>query len=399
MPGLKQHSTFKFHVMKPKILFIFHEDTRTGAPNALLSFLDYVKEQHPHDFVIDIFVLRSTGGELETELRKIARNFYIKRKRKSFKGKILNAFNLTMPSLFSLQMFNKYDVIYGNTILTLKYLSKIKLKFPKVKVLLHVHESQYLTSLFLDQRKATEQFKLMDGIFTVSTSASANLTNNYSVDTEKLTILYPAVSKTETAERNNPLKGLYKDCDLILVNIGQPILTKGTDLIPQIANLLHKRNPDLKFKIIIVGVLNESDYLKSIKLDIGKLKLENYIELVPHTKTPMNYMEISDACLIPAREESFSLIGVQAAVFKKPIVAFKGALGISDVLNDDASFQAEYLNVMDFVKQIEMIYHHQDLVQQKTALANEKYEAFLNSEKVNEKHYRELIKFLKHLNA
>src|SRR5690554_7115596 len=94
--------------MKQKILFIFHEDTRTGAPNALLSFLNYIKEQHPNDFVMDIFVLRSIGGELEPELRKIARNFYIKRKRKSVKGKILNAFHLTTPTLFALQMKNKY---------------------------------------------------------------------------------------------------------------------------------------------------------------------------------------------------------------------------------------------------------------------------------------------------
>lgn len=380
--------------MQQKILFIFHEDTRTGAPNALLSFLNYLKERHADDFVIDIFVLRSVNGELESELRNIARKFYIKRKKKSVKVKILNTFKPTSPILFGLQMLNKYDLIYGNTILTLKYLSQIKQKIPKVKTLLHVHESTYLTSLFLDTKKAREQFKLVDKIFTVANSAKSNLIENYSVSNDKISIIYPTVSKTETAQVNNPLKEVYSKYDLVLVNIGQPILTKGTDLIPQIANILKKRNPTLKFKIIVVGILNYSDYLKSIKLDIAKLQLNEYIELVAHTKTPMNYLEIANACIIPAREESFSLIGIHAAVFEKPIVAFKNALGILDIFNEDCTFQANYLDVEDFVKQIETIYNNPQLVKQKTILAHRKYNDILDADKINEQHFIKLKHFI-----
>lgn len=380
--------------MQQKILFIFHEDTRTGAPNALLSFLNYLKEHHVDDFVIDIFVLRSVNGELEPELRKISRKFYIKRKKKSIKIKILNTFKPISPILFGLQMVNKYDLIYGNTILTLKYLSQIKQKFSKVKTLLHVHESTYLTSLFLDTKKATEQFKLVDKIFTVAKSSKSNLIENYSVSPDKISIIYPTVSKTETAQVNNPLKEIYSKYDLVLVNIGQPILTKGTDLIPQIANILKKRNPALKFKIIVVGILNDSDYLKSIKLDIAKLQLKDYIELVPHTKTPMNYLEIANICIIPAREESFSLIGVHAAVFEKPIVAFKNALGILDIFDENCTFQANYLDVEDFVKQIETIYNDSKLVKQKTILAHKKYNDILNEDKINEEHFIKLKQFI-----
>jgi len=357
-------------------------------------FLNYLKEHHANDFVIDIFVLRSVNGELEPELRKIARKFYIKRKKKSIKVKILNAFKPTSSILFGLQMVNKYDLIYGNTILTLKYLSQIKQKFPKVKTLLHAHESTYLTSLFLDTKKATQQFKLIDKIFTVANQAKNNLFENYSVNPHKISIIYPTVSKTETAQVNNPLKERYSKFDLVLINIGQPILTKGTDLIPQIANILRKRNPVLKFKIIVVGILNDSDYLKSIKLDIAKLQLNEYIELVPHTKTPMNYLEISNACLIPAREESFSLIGVHAAVFEKPIVAFKNALGILDIFDEDCTFQANYLDIEDFVKQIEMIYNNPELVKQKTILAHRKYNDILDSDKINEEHFIKLKHFI-----
>jgi len=380
--------------MPKKILFIFHEDTRTGAPNALLSFLKYLKEHHSKDFIIDIFILRSVNGALEPELRKVARKVYIKRKSKSIKVKVTNIFKPTSLFLRTLHIVNKYDLIYGNTILSLKYVSALKQKFPKVKTLLYVHEGTYLTSLFLETKKATQQFSLIDKVFTVANQAKNNLIENYAVDSKKISIVYPTVTKTEVAEINNPLKSIYSNYELILVNIGQPILTKGTDLIPQIANELKKRNPELKFKIIIVGISNDSDYLKSLKLDISKMQLTEYIDLVPHTKTPMNYMEIANVCIIPAREESFSLIGVQAAQLKKPIVAFRNALGILDILDESCTFQANYLDIADFVNQVELVYKNPDLAAEKALLAHKMYINSLDADKINNEQFNNLNHFM-----
>lgn len=375
--------------MTQKILFILHEDSQSGAPNALLSFLSYVKEKYPNDFIIDIFVLNS-HGKLENELRAVARNFYKKQKKRTLLGKISKFFQ---PNLFRLQILNNYNVVYGNTVLSLKVLSKIKTKFNKIKTIIYVHEDQYMCSIHLNFQKSVEQFKQIDKIFTVAQSSANNLIQNYNVQSEKITIIHPTVKK-ETLPENNPLTSIYNEFDLVLANIGHPNLTKGTELIPQIASLLRSRNPKLKFKILVVGVLNDNEYIKAIKLDICKLNLENYIELIPHTNQPLDYLAVANAYIIPSREDSFSLMAVQAAIAKKPIIIFKNAVGVSEILTEDCTFQANYLDVEDFVKQIETIYNNPELSKQKTTLARKKYEEILDSQKINETHFKYLQNLL-----
>lgn len=375
--------------MPKKILFIFHEDSQSGAPNALLAFLKYVKTNHPKSFVIDVLVLHSNGG-LENDLKEISCNFYKNQRKKTFIGKILKKLQ---PNIWSLQRKNNYDVIYGNTVITLSGLSKLKQKFKNLKILLHVHESEFMCNLFLNKEIATEQFKKIDKIITVSKGSKNNLINNYNVEKEKTLIIYPSIQK-EVVEENNSLKQKYNQDKLILSTIGHPNLTKGTDFIPQIANILRNRNPNLKFKIIVVGVLSNNEYIKAIKLDIKKLNLDNYIELIPHTDKPLDYLNLTDIYLIPSREDSFSLMGLQAALFEKPIVNFKNAIGLSDILDEECSYQAEYLNLKEFVEQIEEIYKKPEVAKQKTSVAKQKCTELLDFEKLNQKHYEELNKFI-----
>lgn len=371
--------------MPKKILFVLHEDSQTGAPNALLSFLKYINENYKNEFIIDIYVLNYFGG-IEKELKEICRNFYINKKKKTFFGKL---FKFSNPTIFNLQLLNKYDLIYGNTILTLNHLSKLKQKYNNVKTLLFVHESKYLTNIYLDKEKASLQFKHIDRVFTVSKSLVDNLINNYDISINKITIVNPAIQE-ENFSKNPEFVNQFKNNELLFVTIGHPNLTKGTELIPQIANTLRKRNPLLKFKIIIVGVLNNNEYLKAIQLDIKKLHLENYIELIPHTTTPLNYLDIADGYIIPSREDSFSLMAVQAARFKKPIIMFKNAVGVSEILDDECAFFSDYLDTTDFVLQMETIYNNPELSKQKANLALDKYNNILNPKKCNEAHYQQL---------
>lgn len=374
--------------MAQKILFILHEDSQSGAPNALLSFLSYVKEKHPNDFIIDIFVLNS-HGKIEKELRAVARNFYKKQKKRTLLGKVSKIFQ---PNLFLLQFFNNYNVIYGNTVLSLKILSKIKTKYNKIKTIIYVHEDQFMCSIHLNFQKAVEQFKQIDKIFTVAQSSANNLIQNYNVNADKITISYPAIIKENITA--NPIIDLYKENDLVLVTIGNPNITKGTDLIPQISNLLRTKNPVLKFKILIVGVNNNNDYIKAIRLDIKKLNLQDCITFIPHTNTPLNYMDLANAYIIPSREDSFSLMAVQATISKKPIIMFKNAVGISEILDEQCTFQANYLDIEDFVKQIEIIYNNPELVKQKTIVAHKKYKDILDADKINEEHFIKLKQFI-----
>ena len=375
--------------MPKKILFLLHEDSQTGAPNALLSFLKHVHIHYKSEFVIDIYVLNYFGG-IEKELKEICRNYYINKKKKTFFGKIAKLFSANINSILK---HNKYDLVYGNTIVTLNLLSSLKHHNNNLKTLLYVHESKFLTNIYLDKDKAANQFKNINSVFAVSQASVTNLVENYNVPAEKCTIIYPTIPE-ESFSKDSKFVNNFNANELVLVTIGHPNLTKGTDLIPQIAQRLKEKNPTLQFKIYIVGVLNNNEYLKAIKLDIDKLHLENYIELVPHTQTPLNYLDIADIYVIPSREDAFSLMAMHAVRFKKPTIMFKNAVGVAEVLNDDCIFYANYLDVNDFVTQIETIYNNPTLAKQKANRALESYNKHLQSAKSNELHYQTLKNIL-----
>ncbi len=376
-------------MQKKKILFVLHEDSQTGAPNALLSFLKFINAHHKNEFVIDIYVLSYFGG-IEKELKEICRNFYINKKRKTVFGKIAKLFSANIESILKK---NKYDLIYGNTIVTLNLLSSLKHHNNNLKTLLYVHEGKFLTNIYLDKDKAANQFKNINSVFAVSQASVTNLVENYNVPKEICTIIYPTIPE-ESFSKDPQFVNNFKVNELVLVTIGHPNLTKGTDLIPQIAHRLKEKNPTLQFKFYIVGVLNNNEYLKAIQLDIDKLHIENYIELVPHTQTPLNYLDVANIYLIPSREDAFSLMAMHAARFQKPTIMFKNAVGAAEVLTDDCIFYANYLDINDFVTQIETIYNNPTLAKQKADKALKAYNENLQSAKSNELHYQTLKNIL-----
>lgn len=375
--------------MPKKILFLLHEDSQTGAPNALLSFLKYLHTHYKDKFVIDIYVLSYFGG-IEKELKQICRNYYINKKKKTFFGKIAE---LLSTNIHSILKKNNYDLVYGNTIVTLNLLSSLKQHNNKIKTLLYVHESRFLTNIYLDKQKATNQFKNINHVFAVSQAAVTNLVENYKVLPEICTIIYPTIPE-ESFIKDLNFEKKFNSNELTLVTIGHPNLTKGTDLIPQIAHRLKEKNQTLQFKIYIVGILNNNEYLKAIQLDIDKLHLTNFIELVPHTPTPLNYLDVANIYLIPSREDAFSLMAMHAVKFQKPTIMFRNAVGASEVLNNDCVFYANYLDINDFVNQIETIINNPTLAKQKASNAIEAYNENLQAAKSNQLHYQTLKSIL-----
>ena len=375
--------------MPKKMLFVLHEDSQTGAPNALLSFLKYLHEHYKNEFVIDIYVMHYFGG-IENELKEICRNFYKYRKKKTVFGKLSKLFS---SSIHDIVKKNKYDLVYGNTIVTLNLLSNIKQLNSNLKTLLYVHESKFLTNIYLDKQKASNQFKNINHVFAVSQAAVNNLLENYNVAREICSIIYPTIPE-ELFIKDFIFEKKFKSTPLTLVTIGHPNLTKGTDLLPQIAHRLKQNNPGLQFKIYIVGVLQNNEYLKAVQLDIDKLGLKNYFEFIPHTTKPLNYLDVANVYLIPSREDAFSLMAMHAAKFQKPIVMFKNAVGIAEVLNKDCIFYANYLDINDFATQIETAYNNPDLAKQKTSNALETYNENLQAAKSNKLHYQKLKNIL-----
>jgi len=168
---------------------------------------------------------------------------------------------------------------------------------------------------FINKNRAIKEFQNIDHVITVTQVTSNNLEQNYGVIASKISIISPAIEQNEYSETDFDLLKEFSNNDLILVNLGQPSLTKETELIPQIAN----------------------------------------------------------AFIITSREESFSLLGVQAAMLKKPIINFKNAIGLSEILTEQVTFTANYLDTCDFADKILELYNFPEILHQKTSLSKQIY--------------------------
>lgn len=338
--------------MKAKsILFLLHSDSRSGAPKVILDLISFLNKNKESQIKIDI-VINEYTGELFNEFKEVSCNVYYFENYISKLSRLKNFIKRRPNNLLDLIKKNHYNIAYGNSILSLNHLDNIKKKYPNIKTILHVHESEYLCDVFLDREIAIENLKGVDKIIAVSNFTKNNLIDSYFVPPNKVEVIYPYIKLNELSyEDDKELKDKYNK-SFIITNIGTPNLTKGTDLIPQIAYNLKKIIPNLKFKILIIGLKDNNKFIKAIKLDIKKLKLENEIELIYHVPDPNNYLKISNLYIIPSREDSFSLMGIYARQFNIPIISFKNNGGLNEIYNDSDFIEANYLDTIDFAYKI-----------------------------------------------
>lgn len=342
--------------MNKKVLFILHDDSKSGAPYLIYSFIKYLKDNVSWDF--DVLIL-NLKNELYFDLKLLTVNVILSPfTQEKIIHKIIKKFHgqlLYKRWIHNLIRRNRYNVIYGNTVATLSVLSEIKRKFNHINAILHVHESEYLCQLILGKKNAIDDFKFIDNIICVSNFSANNLISNYEVISSKINIIYPffsqGISRIKSKQIAKKELGL-PDNAIICSNLCYPHLTKGTDLLPQIVKRLINLLPDLNIIVLSIGSREENEYTKSIMMDIKKLGIENRLKLIKHTDSPQDYLFASDIYLIPSREDSFTLVGIEAATLGIPIVSFNNAGGLHEVIKGDGFIEVDYLNVDAFAKAI-----------------------------------------------
>lgn len=354
--------------MRKKILFISHDASNTGAPKLLLSIVEYFAT-HENKFSIDILFL--SGGKLIQEFKKYA-NVHL---REDFTGrgivgkfvnKIFRTSYIDNRLVKSLQK-NRYDVVYGNTILSLKWLNMFSKQ--KAKTILHIHESSYLFNLFF--RDKVCDFTSINHIITVSNFVREFLFKEYKISDSKITLAYPFIvdNLKPTIEKSRVKDNLGLRDEIVLGCMGYTNLAKGTDLIPQICKRIQKAFPDLKFKFLVVGGSEDSEFVITAKMDARKLGVSDFLIFIENTSMPQNYFNILDLYLCLSREESFSLAVLNAASMRIPIICFRDNGGPSEILDERSAFFVNYLDLEDIIEKLGIILHNEELVQQKITLA------------------------------
>lgn len=356
-----------------KILFISHDASRTGAPLVLLYLLEWLKKNNKN-VSADILLLK--GGELHEDFKLITSNLYnlnIVPKPEKFKEvlkkKLLKKVGQRVKSekevLIDEIVKQNYDVIYGNTVVSIPMAILLKGRLMKSKVIIHIHELNIVINQTLPKFK--KFIRDIDFFIAVSKKVKNNLVENFQVKDSKIDIIY-GFSKT------NKFSVVKNDSNKFIVGgSGQVHWRKGYDLFIQVAYFLKKKYPNLEIEFIWVGKNGLSDIVKS---DLEKSGLNTMVAFVGEHESPEEFYQKFDVFLMTSREDPFPLVCIEQAMFETPIICFSDATGTEEVLEKGGGIIVPYLDIEAMGEAIKQYYDNPEKMMSDGKKAKELFAEF-----------------------
>jgi glycosyltransferase involved in cell wall biosynthesis len=171
-----------------------------------------------------------------------------------------------------------------------------------------------------------------------------------------------------TGEDSDPLERLRlrahlrppgREGDFLVVGAGHVQIRKGVDLFIEVARacLARVEGRSMRFAWIGSGYdpeheLNYSVYLQD---QLRRAGLEDVVRLLPQTAEIDYVYELADVLLLPSRLDPLPNVAIDAMLCGKPVVCFRSATGIADVLAQGGLAEtcvAEYLDTSEMTQKL-----------------------------------------------
>lgn len=299
---------------KKSILFLGHEAYRTGGSLLLLNLIKWIYSNRD----VNLRLILLDGGPLLEEFQKYAEVRVLSKKNSIF----------SMFQKLELKLFiqnSKPDLVYFNTVVSLKFYQRYQILFSSFRKVLHVHEMPFSISELAGNNLKLEDFdnilvvnKIIRNFFIKSSSSipDISLITEY-IDVNELKS-YPKQSKIDSGKK-------------VVLGVGVASWRKGFDLFLQTAAISYRLFPD-EIEFIWVGPISNQDR-KRTEYDIQLLGLNNSFKLVGESKEVYFYFQNSDLLFLSSREDPFPLVMLEAAVFRLPVIYFQGTGGAEEFFN------------------------------------------------------------------
>lgn len=171
---------------------------------------------------------------------------------------------------------------------------------------------------------------------------------------EKIKVIYNGIDLTGMSMEK--LESVKKETRFTLINLGRLEKQKNQQFLIYLAQELKQRG--LPIKISIGG----DGRLKGMLEDkIAELKVKNNVELVGFIKRPLEFISKGDVFVLPSLWEGFGYVLAEAALCKKPIVAFDVSSNPELVIQGKTGYLVPINHLIDFADAIEKLYHNTDL--------------------------------------
>lgn len=319
-----------------KVLFISHDASRTGAPMVLLHLMRWLKSNT--DVKFDTLLIN--GGELTEDFKSIG-DVYTYQKPYNpvifvrLIRKIKKHLKLSNKSIFHQFKNNNYDIIYGNTVVTNKYLKEAKTILNKPTIL-HVHELNTVIEFFCGNNFA-ESKDYIDHFIACSKIVKENLEKKHSI--RNVTLIHSFVSdiiKIETTKEEMKKQLKIPEDSIVIGGCGSLDWRKGVDFFIHIAKNVLTKNSNVVF--VWLGGDLDTTYAKQYIYDIKKLGIHKTLMLAGSQPNPQDYFNLFDIFLMTSREDPFPLVCIENALQRNPIICFNEGVGSSEYIENTVPY-------------------------------------------------------------
>lgn len=350
--------------MKRKILMLSHQMSRTGAVVALFKMAKILKKVGN-----EVMVLSVEEGPMQKDFQE-----------NNIEVVVCGKYFLYPEGLKKIAM--KYDVVVANTILN--FPATIILNGTRVKVIWWIHEHQ----AYFDYGKGEipNPYTFASNIIVCAAGKYVQkiIANNFSYTSKCLDVGIEDVGQCERLEKediSNRAKFLV---------VGTFGLEKGQDIVLEALQKM-PTHVHQQVQVVMVGDFNGKDEKLFQKLDMFSKKKDSLVlhDIMEQEELHKLYKKV-DCVIVPSRNETLSMVGVEAMMHKIPIIVSSGA-GLSLYIDEGKNgyvFQKENSSIL--LRKMEQIVEQKEKAKE---IGENGYQVFKKyfSEEVFEKNVKEMF--------
>lgn len=368
-----------FQPVRP-VVFLSHATERTGPPIYLLHVIRWLRRHHPE---LEVHVVAAEGGALEEEFRSLCPTHVLGHRDLSPEVRPwLHALEQTVsrrerPKLARwvrnrrwvsyarrrLAGLPPFQVAYANTAGTV-HLARV-LPHRGHLLLSHIHELDVGLVYHTPPGDLRRVLRRSAHLLAVAGAVEQNLVRNHGVAPDRLS-RHPGMvdvaelpGPVDVGERRADREGLGLPVDAVVVgSSGTTIWRKAPDVFVRTAWELCRRRPEVPWRFVWVGgdAAGVAD-LEALAADAG---LSDVMQAVGEQQDPLLWFSTFDVFVLPAREDAFPLVGLEALAVGVPVVCFDNG-GMPELVGEGCGLVASWPDVGELARCVERLVDDDDL--------------------------------------
>jgi len=242
-------------------------------------------------------------------------------------------------------------------VLPLGYLGLFFKFFSKTKYLIYVHGLDVFQQSLSVWKKIWIKLilKQANQIITNSQFVKRNVAKKYQLNSNRIKIIYPKIDLEALESKTKNQKPIKKSkLDKIILTVGRLVKRKGFDITIKALAKLQEQTTEYNFKYWIIGTGPDHHRLKRL---VKKYNLKNQVKFLGEIATPeiYRYYQACDIFIMPCREingdvEGFGIVFLEAAAFKKPIIAGNSGGAREAVINNKTGLVVNPKSIKEITK-------------------------------------------------